>query len=209
MMNSKEWPSFYQLTEYESPHVHYFNGWDSDCLTPAFHWCYLAEITEPRYHPFRTSVIVKDNVGTEHPIIFYYYDEIPGFRNPFAPKFKVGHTIAILYAERKTFMDLSEGIRQESEEFKVFPCSLEKLLFEIKNVSLKDSCYSCGKKDLKLSVCGNCKLSSYCGKDCQKRHWNFVHRDLCQYMKLLDTLVVLMKKPFQSHYSFSTIMWIE
>jgi hypothetical protein len=203
----EEWPSFYQLTELDDPDPHYYKGWKDGVLQPAFHWCYFAEITAPRYHPFRTSILVKDLDGFEHPIIFYVYDEIPGFPHPFAPAFQAGYTIAILYAERKVFMDSTEGIRQENEEFKVFKCSLQSLYDEHRKLELPSKeCFWCGKRDgTKLSFCGKCKLACYCGTECQMLHWKKVHKGLCHDMKLLKNLLVLLKQPFRRFSSFSML----
>ncbi len=200
-----KWPSFHELTEEEEPHVHYYTGWEEGVLVPAFHWCYVAEITAPQYHPLRPSPLVKDHTGKEHPIVFYISDDLARSHKPFQ-EFKVGYTIAILYAKRKQLMDLSEGIRQENTEFKIFKCSLEKLIQESKKLELSSKeCFACGKKDVKLLTCGKCKLVWYCGTDCQKSHWKHVHKSLCEDMKLLKNLVLLLTKPFQEFSSFKAL----
>ena len=56
-------------------------------------------------------------------------------------------------------------------------------------------CACCGKSaEYKRLFCGKCNIAVYCGKQCQKLHWDEGHRELCgeQKMcaackKLLDT----------------------
>lgn len=203
----KDWPSFFELTEHYDPSTFYYTGWDEGILTPRIHWCYFAEITMANYHPFRPSVLVKDRDGNEHPIIFYLDngEVLPGYPHDF----KVGHTLALLYPSRKMFMDMSEGIRLEDTDYKIFKCSRKQLMIESKKLesgsgSVK-GCSSCGKNDLKLSACGRCKLVWYCGQDCQLNHWKEVHQGLCPDMKLLKILIALLKTPFDGFTRFSLL----
>lgn len=78
--------------------------------------------------------------------------------------------MAILYAERKTFMDMTEGIRLEDMNFKVFKCSLRDLQSESKKLHA-NQCYGCQKKNDKFLRCGKCRIAMYCSKDCQVDHW--------------------------------------
>ena len=40
-------------------------------------------------------------------------------------------------------------------------------------------CRACGKTDVELMRCAQCKLTFYCGQDCQKKHWP-EHKQLCK-----------------------------
>ena len=40
-------------------------------------------------------------------------------------------------------------------------------------------CSACGKTDVELMRCAQCKLTFYCGQDCQKKHWP-EHKQLCK-----------------------------
>lgn len=41
------------------------------------------------------------------------------------------------------------------------------------------NCWYCGKMGIKMSTCSKCKLASYCGKDCQTKHWKQNHKFSC------------------------------
>ena len=116
--------------------------------------------------------------------------------------------MAILYAEKKYFMDSSQGIRMEDYNFKVFKCSLPKLIEVGKKLepSATKDCHKCGKKQgepgVQLLGCGKCKLAFYCSKECQASHWRDVHRGLCGDMTLLKRLVLLLHSPFADWTSF-------
>ena len=200
---SKVCPSFADLTDLNDPSVYYFKGWDTGYLKPAMNWCYLAEIETPDYHPFRPSAFVKDCRGERHPVIFYLdQGDLLFAQNKL--NFQAGHTMALLYAEKKTFMDLSQGVRFEELEFcKVFKCTLSTLVQESKKVNT-EACYMCGKQESRLLRCGKCKVSLYCGKDCQTTHWK-THKLLCTDMKILRNLVDLVHSPFKRAVSFNSL----
>ena len=40
-------------------------------------------------------------------------------------------------------------------------------------------CSKCGKTDGELKRCAQCKLTYYCGQDCQKQHWP-EHKQICK-----------------------------
>jgi hypothetical protein len=204
-MERENFPSFYELSEIDQPYLEYYSGWDTGYLQPKFNWCYFAEITLTNYHPFRPSIIVKDWKGKEHPIIFYL-DDVPGLSNPFFPgeQFKVGQTICLLYAERKTFMDLSEGIRKEDSDFYIFKCALDQLIKVASMIQSRAGCLSCGKDNIKLLQCGKCKLAAYCGKECQKTDWK-VHKNICPDMPMLKKLMELLKSRFEEFCSFQRL----
>ena len=69
---------------------------------------------------------------------------------------------------------------------------------EIKKIDTID-CFVCGKKETKennvtLVKCGICKYYSYCGKDCQTRHWQEgEHMHECRQ-------VILLRKYCKPHY---------
>lgn len=74
---------------------------------PTRHWCLLAEITDIENF-FRLRLLVKDHRGGAFPITFYLRDGAPDVR-----QYRVGQTVAILYAHRHGFLDMTIGIRQE------------------------------------------------------------------------------------------------
>ena len=191
-------PCFNDLTDEYTP-IGFYTGWDTGFLKPAVNWCYLAEITMPNNHPLRPSVIVKDFNGTEHSIVWYLDNDSPDNNNPIFSLFKVGHTIALLYPESKTFMDGSSGISREDADFKVFKCSHTNLIAESKKLATK-TCFGCGGSPEMLLKCGKCVIATYCGSECQKAHWE-IHKNLCPDMSSLKKLVALVHSPFDGRFA--------
>ena len=68
-------------------------------------------------------------------------------------------------------------------------------LVDILEVDGKSSCDSCGKTDVKLFLCP-CGEVSYCGKECQKIHWQ-LHKVLCSRK--------VVTKPSQAGFTSSKI----
>ncbi len=85
-----------------------------------------------------------------------------------------GNTLAILYAERKTFMDMSEGIREENlDSCFVFKSSIESVFREaqkllndadLKSDDKKLKCFGCGVETEQMFRCSSCHLAKYCSK---------------------------------------------
>jgi hypothetical protein len=95
-----------------------------------------------------------------------------------------GNTMAILYAERKTFLDMSEGVRQENlDTCYVFKAKIQDV-FKEANKLLKDAdsrsknleleCFACGVKTDKILRCASCHLAKYCSKVNKYFHFNFL-----------------------------------
>ena len=188
-------PSFDDIPDYDdiSSLVRFGYDLNGGDLTPKCNWCYLSEIVMPNYHPSRPSALVQDRKGNNHPIVFYLDSDSSPPSNQFS--FPVGHTIALLYPHKKTFLDLTQGIRVEDTNFKVFKCSLTILLCESIKLG-KNSCYSCGTSTGQLLKCGKCTFALYCSKTCQTSHWKY-HKRLCDDIRVLDNLVKLVHSPYQ------------
>lgn len=45
---------------------------------------------------------------------------------------------------------------------------------------MSSKCDHCGIHARKLMLCGRCRKARYCGSECQKKAWVFVHRDECK-----------------------------
>ncbi|XP_078601039.1 uncharacterized protein LOC144876035 isoform X2 [Branchiostoma floridae x Branchiostoma japonicum] len=57
-----------------------------------------------------------------------------------------------------------------------------KLIQEARKSKLLRCCNpKCGKPDYRsaLKLCGGCKLTRYCSRDCQKQHWSVGHKRCC------------------------------
>ncbi len=114
-----------------------------------------------------------------------YYGEKVGVhfyheRNDVATTFswndlKKGNTMVILYAEKKTFLDGSEGVRQETlDHCYIFHTNIENLFREAnkllndadlsKNPEPLSVCFGCGLKTNKIFRCASCHKAKYCSK---------------------------------------------
>ncbi len=82
---------------------------------PNRHWCLLTEIVKIE-NIIRLPLLTKDSSGEAFRVAFY----LDGFIKLDLSKFKVGYTIAILYAQQYGFLDSSLGVKQEdASTFKV------------------------------------------------------------------------------------------
>ena len=62
-------------------------------------------------------------------------------------------------------------------------------------LSLLPCCACCGKSaDQKRFFCGKCGIAVYCGKQCQKQHWDEGHRELCGTQKTCSACKKLLDK---------------
>ena len=102
-------PAFEQLpVEGELDSTYYTDPYTSGVLTFKIHFCFLCEIVAD-VSLVRPTFRVKDRDG-KAALVALYLDDV----KLYDPKnYKVGNTICIMYALRKTFMDLQEGIRVE------------------------------------------------------------------------------------------------
>jgi hypothetical protein len=101
-------PNFDNCPQEDGVDMEFYTSTDGFVLTPARHWCLLAEITDVSTI-FRVRLVAKDKSGEEFPIAFYLDN---GANQDFSILQK-GHTVAILYAEQHHFLDMTVGIRQE------------------------------------------------------------------------------------------------
>ncbi|KAL0933377.1 uncharacterized protein CTRU02_212340 [Colletotrichum truncatum] len=155
-------------------------------------WCLLAEIdaaSTSAGNPF--CMVCHDRHGDNFIIGF---DLSKGLR--FAPsQFKIGYTIAVVYAKRHNFLDNTKGIRvADLATCHAFPFKLDELLGVSKRLcdywdTLDEDgrtkrCYACGKEARKLEECGSCSFFFYCNEDCRKVGWEEKkHKMDCQVLK--------------------------
>lgn len=48
------------------------------------------------------------------------------------------------------------------------------------NKLAEEACDVCDKHNIKLFVCGKCKYTHYCSKECQTEAWKRIHKQLCK-----------------------------
>ena len=105
-------PLFENLPSDNDVDTLFFETRDSFSYHPRKHWAFLGEIVEIEYL-FRLRLLVKDQGGQVIPIAFYTDkegDEIP------RSMLKIGNTVMILYPESHGFLDMTYGIRHESQK---------------------------------------------------------------------------------------------
>ncbi|KAF9873173.1 hypothetical protein CkaCkLH20_09336 [Colletotrichum karsti] len=139
-------------------------------------WCLLAEIdaaSTSAGNPF--CLVCHDRNGDNFIVGF---DLSKGLR--FTPsQFKVGYTIAIVYAKRVNFVDGTKGIRVADLAIcHAFPHKLERLLEMNKTLcdyweTLDEEgrtrvCFGCNEEKRDLKECPDCPWYYYCNKGCQK-----------------------------------------
>lgn len=155
-------------------------------------WCFIAEIYDDSLPPIpiRRRVLVRDRLGEELPIFFY--PECGCFDYS---TLKNGRTVAILFAERHHFLDLSVGLRIENlDTIKVVSSNLEDL-FAMSNCYAKcgdERCWysQCGEKRVaeEIKKCGSCWCARYCNKQCQTNDWKERHKRWCKALPLFMKL---------------------
>lgn len=139
----------------------------STYYTPNRHWCFLGEIVED-YFFLRLRLNLRDAAGARVPVHFYTDDH----GTSLAKRCRKGSTLAVLYANRHNFFDMSVGLRiEEYESVNVLPFSMEELLKANALVwvgvgsleqKVKDRlCGGCGKTG-NFRACIGCNSVFYC-----------------------------------------------
>ena len=165
------------MTELNDPSMTYYYRMGSWAFQPKRHWATFIDIHE-YIGIVRPGVLGFNRFGELISVHFYHEAN----EKPSTFKFehlKPGHTLCILYPERKTFGDLTEGIRQEALNFCfIFNAKLNLVLQEAQKL-LNDAdietplfgeeqrlpvCFNCGVESDKLSRCSACNLAKYCSK---------------------------------------------
>jgi hypothetical protein len=109
-MDKRYFPTFDECPDENYPDIDYYTLKNGYILTPTRHWCLLAEIIEVDYF-FRLRLWVKDRSGKEFPLSFHIEDDTRWLD---MSRFQKGRTVAIMYAEQHSFLDMTIGIRQET-----------------------------------------------------------------------------------------------
>jgi hypothetical protein len=120
-------PSFAKCPHENSVPSSYYRQRSEGVSSPARHWCLLGEITDSRVFG-RLRLWVRDKEGEIVPV-YFHLDTVsterpfariiePGVGLPDHPNVPAhlisnGNTIAILYAQRHNFMDMTTGLRIE------------------------------------------------------------------------------------------------
>jgi hypothetical protein len=172
LKNSKHFPAFHMLPDYDSP-------WDSPCyeevggsLVKTRHWCFLADIIEVIFIA-RPRVRVRTSAGEE--VVVHFHHERHEHPTTFQwEDIQPGRCLALQYAYRKHMMDFSEGIRFDYlDGVFVFHAPLEQILRVSDKISDSPVCFhqGCRGDEVKgeekvLMRCARCKCAQFC---CQVR----------------------------------------
>ena len=185
-LSQTTFPSFRACPDENSIDLACYQSENGFSFHPHKHWCLLAEIVYVEYF-IRLRLIVRDRSGEKLPVAFHLdnEDELD------LSDFQIGSVVAILYAHQHGFLDMTVGVRQETErsvmvsrwrwiaqrvtswQCETIPLSLEKTL-ELGNtvhtqmMVSKDKivCQVCKSKEGNLKQCGRCRVYWYCSKVC-------------------------------------------
>lgn len=147
---------------------------------PLFSWIFYGEIVDNKSSMsshLRHRTLIKD--PNEEICILAFYPESGSFD---FNNIKLGHTICIRQACKKNFMDGTSGVRIEQlNSVFVIPLNNDKLMALDKSYLKwgKDKkCWNCDNGE-GVNRCSRCKVSVYCGRQCQSFHWT-IHKDQCK-----------------------------
>jgi len=218
LRDERAFPSFSECPhENDIRSAYYSADPEEGVMVPIRNWCYLGEITE-REAFTRLRLTVKDKEGDEVITGFYLDSGSSGgvFDLPVHPNVPLsltnkGNTIAILYAKQYNFFDGSIGFRlEDAKHVQFFPCTLERLLALsdriLSSVSHPDgvpACYKCNTTASVRQRCSRCRVTWYCGKNCQVGDWSDGgHKKDCNLLNQVATLMRQDWEHFREYYSF-------
>jgi len=139
------------------------------CVPSMFYYAELQSELQRKLHlaiPFYIEAAIRGHIGSIHRLIRLYQESKPT------------NVTALIMHWLKMTIELG-NIKHKEESRK-----------EIKKNN-SNICAVCGKQELEdndvtLVKCGICKYYSYCGKDCQTRHWSVLkHMHECRHVILL------------------------
>jgi hypothetical protein len=169
LLNHLTFPSFDLMTKYDEPSLLYFHQGEAH-YWPIRHWATLVDITHDL--TFGRPGCQGYNQFGEVVRVFFYHDNTDTPTSFEWSDLQPNNTLAILYPERKVFLDMTEGIREENLDscfifkapLKIVQEEAQKLLNNADMVGVEKQCFNCGLKSERLSHCANCKLANYCSK---------------------------------------------
>ncbi|EXA01920.1 hypothetical protein NW765_003500 [Fusarium oxysporum] len=176
LRDKEHFPAFEDLAWDNHLDPRYYRERENGFWEPHKHWVFIGEIVEVEID-LRVKLTVKDRDGLEIPVAIY--TEALGVE--IGPSnLQVGNTVAIFYAVKHLFMDMTIGIRHEDLQYlKIFPISVDNMMQLSDRVqthaTLTDgmrTCHACSKKSAKLMKCAKCGFFWYCSQNCQLRGWN-------------------------------------
>lgn len=173
LRNPVSFPTIDHLHEEFKPGGPHYRCLHITYITPARHWCFIAQIVGVCSLPILLILRVQDKDGHECIVTFNNSDRGAGFRRDAI----IGRTIAIIGPDSHRFIDGGTGIRLEDEHIdegrvKIFPFRLEKMLEAndiIQARGAQKKCEHCGKREGSLRSCARCG-TFYCSKGSTRAH---------------------------------------
>lgn len=214
LRNHWNFPPFAYLPEQNDIDETYYGNNEGDySWSPVRHWGLVGEIVDT-VHFIRHRARIETHFGETVQVNFHIDDDADPTYFQWSD-LEIKSTLCILYPVRRTFLDMNEGLRQESAtSVMVFPVTLEALTQDIQahvraRLSQTQCCFFCGSppaEGQKLKACNRCKIAVYCDQDrCQRPHWKQSHRKLCDHAVTLDKLAGLDFSNFENFTDWSFI----
>ena len=207
VLSGPTFPGFGALPEESELSLFYYGeGADGVTYSPRIAWALIGEITSDAKF-MRPEVRLTDSTGERNVHVAWYHD--PDEVSSFKPeRLRVGTTLVVMHPRRKTFLDMTDGIRQESLKacwvfnapFAAVRTEAAQLLGAADARALGGSraCFGCGGIDTpaaRHSACSKCSLAVYCSQTCQRTRWA-VHKRLCGDAERLLRLAALPRHKF-------------
>lgn len=214
LRNHWNFPPFAYLQDENDVDLSYYAETEGSYFSPIRHWAIVGEIVETSFF-IRPRARIQTLYGEQFQVNFHLEDAaMPRFFQ--WEDMKPGSSLCILYPKRHTFLDMTEGIRQENAEtVMVFPAPLAVLVEEVNAHTISSSsptrcCFNCGAKETnekKLKRCSRCKIAVYCDKDgCQLPHWKLSHSKLCRCAEMLANLAKMDFSHFDNFRDWSFVV---
>jgi len=209
LLNHHNYPPFAYLQDENDIDLRYYGQDDTEFMySPIRHWALVGEIVDINFF-IRPRVTIQTRFGEKVLVNFHLEDaNKPTFFD--WTDLQRGACLIIFYAKKRTFLDMNQGVRQESpDSVMLFPAGFRDLVNEVQGYSNPNSCSYCGKPettDHKLCRCKLCRVTRYCGRECQAPHWKKSHKKLCRHATMLSSLATLDFSTFNNFIDWNFVI---
>jgi MYND finger len=211
--NHRNFPPFRDLPDENDVSEGYYTGYEPGMHRARRHWILAGEIVDCNFF-IRPKAKIRTRYGEE--ILVNFHLDVRAT----CPKYfectllKPGNSMLILYAYRRTFLDMNEGIRQENlGTVMVFSAGLASITSELWSHAFRrlpggaaSKCFACqagATSEVALKKCSRCKLATYCGRECQGRDLKQTHKGLCSQAQTLSHLAAADFDEFDGYLDWS------
>ena len=175
LQNHITFPSFQLMTDLSEPSMLYYKENNRRNLEPQRHWASLLDIQEVMQFP--KFICLTWNYYGESIMVAFYPENGDQPRTFKWSDIEIGHTLCILYPEKKTFSEINPDIEPGIIVVNLDSCFVlnaplslvqEEAQKSLRNTGIQEKqmleCFNCGARRENLMQCGNCKLAKYCSK---------------------------------------------